>query len=194
MPTMIRTLGRAVAAALMLGSVAVLAMATGASAQPVPVKTAIVPFAGQFHPINNAGNPSECLQPLTSDFRAPIVQRPCDGSMAQGWAVDPAPSGGTHYRFLNPDGWCISTDSLTNGSPILQDECAVPGRTTVSNAEWNASATLLANRVTEVTLHSRLGFVNSAHCLDEPGGLAGNSNMQIFACNGTNAQNWLISG
>jgi len=196
----IRALVGVTAAVLMAGSAALLATATGASAQTPPVK-AIVPFAGSLHPIMNAGHlpgdpaapAGECLQPLTTDFRAPIVQRPCNGSSAQLWAVELTPSGGTHYRFLNTDGWCMSVDSVGNGVPVLQDECAVSGGTTVSNAEWNSTATIVANQSIVVSLHTRIGFVNSAHCLDEPGALAGNSNMQLFACNSTNAQRWLVN-
>jgi len=200
MSTRIKSLVSAAAAVLMLGSAAMLATATGASAKTAPVKT-IVPFAGSFHPIINAGHlprdpafpAGECLQPLTTDVLAPIVQRPCDGSSAQLWTVELTPSGGSHYRFLNSDGWCMSVDAIGNGVPVIQDECAVSGGTTVSNAEWNSTATIVANQAIVVSLHSRLRFVNSAHCLDEPGALAGNSNMQLFACNSTNAQRWLVN-
>lgn len=199
MSTRIKSLVSAAAAVLMLGSAAMLATATGASAKTAPAKT-IVPFAGEFHHIINAGHlpgdpavpAGECLQPLTADFRAPIVQRPCDGSSLQQWALQFTPSGGTHYRFLNADGWCLSTDSLRNGDPVLADECTVGSNGTVSNAEWNASSTIVDNQAIFVSLQSRLGFVNRAECLDEPGALAGNSNMQMWACNGTSAQRWLV--
>jgi len=183
---MVRSLVRAAAAMLMLGSVALLATATAASANTGSMK--IVPRAGLFHTITNAGHSDWCLQPLTTAFRAPIVQRPCDGSAAQEWETLSTPSGGTHYRFLNTSGWCMSVDKLGNGTPILQDECQVSGGTTVSNAEWNASA----NLPNAVTLQSRFGFVNRTQCLDEPGAAAGNSNMQLFTCNGTLAQIWVI--
>jgi hypothetical protein len=185
--TKVKSLVGAAAAVLMLGSAALLATATGASAKTGPVKT-IIPFAGEFHPISNAGHSGECLQPLTPDFRAPIVQRPCDGSAAQEWATLSTPSGGTHYRFLNTSGWCMSVDRIGNGAPVLQDECEVSGGTTVSNAEWNSSATL----PNVVTLQSRFGFVNRTLCLDEPGASGGNVNMQLFNCNGTLAQIWVV--
>jgi len=185
---MFKSLGRTVAAALMFGSVALLATATVASAQTTPVPMKIVPFAGEFHPIHPAGHSELCLQPVTPDFRAVIEQTTCNGSTAQEWETLSTPSGGTHYRFLNTSGWCMSVDAIKNGTPVLQDECEVSGGTTVSNAEWNASASL----PNSVTLQSRFGFINRTVCLDEPGALGGTRNLQVFTCNGTIAQIWVI--
>lgn len=183
---MIRSFSRALTAVLMLGSIAVLAMATGASAQTAPVK--IVPRAGEFHPIHPAGHSDLCLQPVTPAFRALIEQTTCNGSTAQEWETLSTPSGGVHYRLLNTSGWCMSVDGVKSGTPVLQDECEVPGGTTVSNAEWNASTSL----PNSVTLQSRFGFVNRSVCLDEPGASGGQQNLQLFTCNNTIAQIWVI--
>jgi hypothetical protein len=185
---MFRSLGRAVAAALMLGSITLLATATVASAQTTPVPMKIMPRAGEFHPIHPAGHSDLCLQPVTPAFRALIEQTTCNGSTAQEWETLSTPSGGTHYRLLNTSGWCMSVDAIKNGTPVLQDECEVAGGTTVSNAEWNASGSL----PNSVTLQSRFGFVNRTVCLDEPGALGGTQNIQVFTCNGTLAQIWVI--
>jgi hypothetical protein len=182
MSAMVKTIVRATAAALMLGSAAMVATATGARAD------------GAFHQTTNTGNTGWCLQPLATGSQSPVVQRPCDNTNSlQLWTVLSTPSGGTHYRFQNADGWCISTDSLRNGDPVHTDECAVSGGTTVSNAEWNASSSIVSGQAIVVALQSRLGFVNRAECLDEPGALPGNSNMQMWVCNGTNAQRWLVN-
>ena len=36
------------------------------------------------------------------------------------------------------------------------------------------------------------GFINRTVCLDEPGALGGTRNLQVFTCNGTIAQIWVI--
>ena len=146
----------------------------------------------------SAASEGKAARTLASDFHSAA---PASRSWSLNASVDTkklsrvlsTPSGGTHYRFQNADGWCISTDSLRNGDPVHTDECAVSGGTTVSNAEWNASSSIVSGQAIVVALQSRLGFVNRAECLDEPGALPGNSNMQMWVCNGTNAQRWLIN-
>jgi hypothetical protein len=183
--TIVKSVARVVAAVIMVVSAGLLVTAGTANAQ-TPSPKSITPFAGAFHTITNAGHSGMCLQPVTPDFRSLIVQRPCDGSQAQLWAS--LFTGTNHYRFLNTSGWCMSVDSPASGSAVLQDECEAPGQTTVSNAEWNSGASL----PNVVTLRTRFRFVDNNTCLDEPGASGGNVNMQLFTCNGTLAQRWVV--
>jgi hypothetical protein len=178
----------AVAAALLLGSAGLLAMATGATAQtpsPPPAKT-VVPLAGEFHPIKLVNHSEACLQPVTSGFRSIVMDVTCDsGNSLQQWATLSTPSGGTHYRFLNTDGWCMSVDEVRDGATVVMDECEVAGGTTVSNAEWNASAKL----PDVVTPQTRVGFRNNNFCLN---GTTFALPLQIFTCNGSLAERWVV--
>jgi hypothetical protein len=188
MTAMLRSLARAAAAALMIGSAALLATPATGSAQATPAPMNVTPFAGLFHVISPVAHSNMCLQPFTPTYRSVIVERPCDGSAAQEWAILSTPSGGTHYRFLNNSGFCLWVDDGTVTAGILrEDECqtSAPGSTTVSNAEWNSSA-LQPNAV---TLQSRLGFVNRNLCLTDEG--AG-FDTEVSACDGTVSQIWLI--
>jgi hypothetical protein len=184
---MFRSLGRAAAAALMLGSAALLATPATASAQAAPVPMNVTPLAGLFHVITIAALPGLCLQPLTPTYRSTVAVKPCDGSAAQEWAILSTSSGGTHYRFLNNSGFCLSVDDgSTSGADAWLDECTVnsdPNSTTVSNAEWNASAP----QPGAVTLQTRYGFVNHNLCLTD-----GVAIVLVTTCNGIPAQNWVI--
>jgi hypothetical protein len=188
MTAMLRSLARAAAAALMIGGAALLATPATASARAMPAPMNVTPFAGLFHVINPVAHSNMCLQPFTPTYRSVIVERPCDGSAAQEWAILSTPSGGTHYRFLNNSGFCLWVDDGTVTAGILrEDECqtSAPGSTTVSNAEWNSSA-LQPNAV---TLQSRLGFVNRNLCLTDEGP---GFDTEVSACDGTVSQIWLI--
>lgn len=176
----------ALLSALLLAAASVPAYAdqSGAARASVPP-----PLSGVFHAIQNAGS-GYCLEPerqSTVEFAA-IVQQPCvttgQESLAQGW--QPIRVGTNHYRFLNQlSGYCFDAfDGAFNGARLLQGTC-VP----ISNEEFNTGTSLPA--VTKI--ESRVHFRDTGFCVDVPGnqripGLA----MQIFRCNGTPAQSWVI--
>lgn len=167
------------AAAALLAGAALAVTAPSATAQPVPAASA-------FTPIKNVGN-GLCLQPeggSTQEFAA-IVQAACvTGSTAQGWSSIEV--GTNHYRFLNQrSGYCFDAfDGAFDGARLLQGTCK-----SISNEEFNTD-TALPN---VVILESRVGFRDTGFCVDVPGsqtnpGLA----MQIWGCNGTLAQRWVV--
>jgi hypothetical protein len=180
---MIRTFARVVAVLLLAGLGSVVGV-TGASAQ-APSTHPITPFAGEFHPIKNVDS-NKCLQPQSPTFRAPVVQVTCNGSSAQTWAA--LNMGNNHYRFINSNdggGLCLWVDdNPMNGAAVLQDECAVPGGTSVSNAEWNTGTTL----PDVVRLRTLVNFRDHNLCLDAPGGLA----MQVRTCSSSLTQRWVV--
>jgi hypothetical protein len=136
------------------------------------------------HPIRNYGN-DMCLQPDgdSTEPGAAIVQEPCNGSLAQDWGF--LTLGGTRNRLINhSSGMCMDAfGGATNGTPIVQWPCA-----TITNETWSPSRPLPEI----VSLRSRVAGTNS-HCLDVPYGQAvPGLQMQLYACNGTAAQTWLV--
>ena len=138
--------------------------------------------ASSYLPIKNNGN-GKCLQPVDVALGAAIVQEPCDGGFAQDWAF--ISTGGTTDRILNhATGYCLDArGGATNGTPIVQWTCG-----SLSNETWDTGRPL----PDIVALTSRVSG-SSSHCLDVPGaqavdGLA----MQLYGCNGTSAQTWLV--
>ncbi|NUR62454.1 MAG: ricin-type beta-trefoil lectin domain protein [Catenulispora sp.] len=163
------------AAALVTGGGAV-AQASTASAGH------ITPFAGVFNPIKNVGN-GKCLQPVNPVPNSPVVQKDCDGSTMQGWQYVRDSLGG--YDFLNQaSGACLNAFiKAENGAPIGLDTCR-----SVSNERW-ATATL--PNVTVV--QSMIGGRPNGFCLDVPGAATTDGlQMQLWGCNGTLAQRWII--
>jgi hypothetical protein len=174
-----------------LGAGATVANASPVTADAVTAKSVsaksvsagvVTPFAGVFHPIQNVGN-GLCLQPTSFDDGAPIVQLDCNSSILQGWQFIQLAT--NHYRFLNQSGWCLDTfGPAANGTPMVQGECKP-----ISNEEFNTGASL----PNVVILEARVGFRDTGFCVDVPGaqntrGLA----MQIYRCNGTLAQRWVV--
>jgi hypothetical protein len=181
---MSKTFGHIMAVCILTG-LGLTVSVTASSAQPSPTRFA--PFAGEFHPIKNVGT-TLCLEPRDKNpnFDVPIVQAHCDGSSAQGWAA--LDMGNNHYRFLNPDGWCINVGGeLANGVQVQQDECKAPGQDSVSDAEWLSSARL----PNVVTLRSRLHDVNSNFCLSAPVDQA-TPVIRVQGCDGSLAQRWVV--
>jgi hypothetical protein len=141
---------------------------------------------GEAHPIKNAGN-GLCLQPEggSTTMFAPIVQWTCNGSDAQRWFYQGF--GGTNrYQFANlASHLCFDAfDGAFNGARVLQGQCAA-----ISNEQWKTSRPL----PDLVTLMSRVGFRDTNFCVDVPQneptlGLA----MQLYKCNTTDAQKWLV--
>jgi hypothetical protein len=78
-----------------------------------------------------------------------------------------------------------------NGGPVQLDNCTLSdgsGRS-VSNAQWNfGTLTPSVN-----TLRTRVRGIDNNFCLDVPGAsTAEGQTMQLFACNGSFAQRWIV--
>lgn len=137
--------------------------------------------------IQNQGN-LKCLEPLSGllDPGVPIVQAPCvPGRAEQLWnrVFDGSGSGVLQYRNKATSLCMDARGGATNGTPIQQWTC-----NTISNEKWTDAGFVPA--FTRVL--SRVSG-SSSHCLDNPlQGNADNAGMQLFACNGTVAQQWFI--
>jgi hypothetical protein len=154
--------------------------ATAAKVQPAG---AVRPLAGAFNPIRNVGD-GKCLQPTSTADVAPVVQITCNGSLIQNWAFLQVAT--NHYRFLNQlSGLCFDAfDGAFNGARLLQGECKA-----ISNEEFNTGASL--PNVTKI--ETRVHFNDNGFCVDVPGASpAEGLPVQIFQCNGTLAQRWVI--
>lgn len=164
---------------LVMASVGLLVVSGGASAQ----------FAGEQHPVKNAGN-GLCLQP-EAGFDSRILQMTCTGKPDQAWTL--LGNGGGRYWFVNGAGaGCISVGDIPiDHGIVVAGNCAITdgsGRT-ASNAQWVATGAVPGN----VVLRTWVGRTTNNFCLDVPGasgspGLA----VQLFTCNGTLAQSWRI--
>jgi hypothetical protein len=137
---------------------------TGGAAQAASVG----PLSGVFNPMKNVGN-GLCLQPDVPVDGGRVVQQDCDANnLAQGWQFKQLAT--NRYEF--------------SGSPVGLQRCRE-----ASGQQFNSSATL----PNVVTLESRFGSSNTGLCLDVPGGLSTRGlQMQIFGCNGTLAQRWVV--
>jgi hypothetical protein len=136
------------------------------------------------------GSYNMCLQPVnaTQDAGAAVVQAPCNSRTEQRWVFHQL--SGTRYQIENEHSLrCLDAlGRATNGTPVVQWPCA-----SISNQTWDTGVTL-TGRPTVVTVKSRVSGTTS-HCLDVPGGQVSTPGlpMQIWGCNGTIAQNWLLS-
>jgi hypothetical protein len=168
-------------------SLGLAAGANGASAHVVSTNPVVL-ISGEYHPIRNVGN-GKCLQPQAGGTL--IAQFICNGSSEQGWLA--LNDGGTVYRFVNGSGGgCMSVNNTpVNGGPVQLDNCTLSdgsGRS-VSNAQWNfGTLTPSVN-----PLRTRVRGIDNNFCLDVPGAsTAEGQTMQLFACNGTFAQRWIV--
>ena len=156
------------------------------TAEPGETANLIDPLSGVFRPFRNVGN-NLCVEPLDKSLAdgARIVQSPCDGSDAQSWL--PLHLSGNDYNFVNQhSGFCMYLDvnSPFNGAPIVQASCI-----NVSNELWRTSALLPQ----VVTVTTRVANRVTNFCIDVPGGSASpRLPIQLFTCNGTLAQRWVI--
>lgn len=156
----------------------------GTAAQASPASAGHVkPFAGVFNPIRNVGN-NLCLQPVNPVPNSPVVQEPCDGGAMQGWQYihDDAHGG---WLFVNQaSGACLNAFiKAENGAPFGLSACR-----SVSNERF---FTNLLPSVT--TVESLIGGKRTGLCLDVPGASgAPGLQMQLWGCNGTLAQRWVI--
>jgi len=184
MPLTLKKMLGALAAGLLI-ALSLATTAATANAQSSGFKPAI----GVFNPIRTYVS-GLCLQPAggsTAHF-ATVVQEPCDGSAAQGW--EPLSPSNNHYTFVNQvSGLCLwdwdgAADTASHTGRVLMDDCNGS-----SNAEFNAGQHLPG----VVPLESRLHFKDSGTCIDVPGGSAAiGLAVQMYPCNGTGAQLWVI--
>jgi hypothetical protein len=130
---------------------------------------------------------NQCLQPLngSTEQGTAIVQEPCNGGAAQQWMEIFA--GNDIFHYVNVlSGLCLDArGAAKNGTPVQQWTC-----NRISNENWQPGEDI-ADDIPP--LFSRVSGTNS-YCLDIPGaqktaGLA----MQIYRCNGTEAQQWWIA-
>lgn len=180
----IRNLLGGLAATAVLAGLMIAATATAASAGPVAPR-----LGGDFTAIRNVGT-DKCLEPAaqsTAEFAA-IVQRPCVTSglesIAQGW--ESTKLGTNHYSFKNQlSGFCFDAfDGAFNHARLLQGTCV-----RISNEEYNTGASL----PNVVKIESRVHFRDTGFCVDVPGNQRiDDLAVQIFQCNGTPAQRWVV--
>jgi Ricin-type beta-trefoil lectin domain-like len=129
---------------------------------------------------------NQCLQPVngSTDQGTAIIQEPCNGGAAQKWVEVSAGSNIFHYVNVL-SGLCLDARSAAkNGTPSSSGR-ATESATRTGNPE-NIADDIPA-------LFSRVSGTNN-YCLDIPGaqqtaGLA----MQIYRCNGTEAQEWWVA-
>jgi hypothetical protein len=145
--------------------------------------TPIGPFSGVFQPIRNVGN-NLCLQPQGGGGgEAVIVQMPCDGGNTQAWQFL---GGGNDYKLINQNsGLCMYMNGpVAARSPIIQAGC-----TTVSNELWKPAPP--PPDVSQIM--SRAGHRDTNLCVDVPQqSTTPGLGVQIWPCNGTLAQRWVI--
>lgn len=155
------------------------AVFTGGAAQAAPIS----PLSGVFTHIRNVGN-NLCLQPEVPVEGAKVVQQICDdNNIAQGWQPQQIFFG--PYVFVNQQsGLCLSVFVRpANGSPMGLQNCR-----NASGQQFNASA----KPPNVMTLETRFGG-STGFCLDVPGGSAAlGLQTQIFGCNGSLAQRWVV--
>jgi hypothetical protein len=130
---------------------------------------------------------NQCLQPVNGSTGqgAAIIQQPCNGGAAQQWVEVSA--GPEIFHYVNVlSGLCLDArGAARNGTPVQQWTC-----NKISNENWQPREDI-ADDVPPLV--SRVSGSNN-YCLDIPGDqqttrLA----IQIYRCNGTEAQQWWIA-
>jgi hypothetical protein len=129
---------------------------------------------------------NQCLQPVNGSTGqgAAIVQEPCNSGAAQQWVSIPVGDGTVHYQNVL-SGLCLDArGGAANGTPVQQWTC-----NGISNENWEPGE-YVSDYIPP--LYSRVSGTSS-YCLDIPGGqrTAGLA-MQIYRCNGTEAQEWWL--
>lgn len=129
-----------------------------------------------------------CLEPQNGSLLqgAAIVQQPCKASGAQDWIYIPHGSAG--FQFENAlTGLCLDArGGAANHTPLQQWTCGG-----ISNEKWQISVP--AKGAAGAPVVSEVAG-SHGYCLDIPGGqrIAGLA-MQIYICNGTVSQSWLLN-
>ncbi len=145
------------------------------------------PPAGLLAPITiRTSLNRDCLQPINKSTLqgSAIVQVECGaGAPGQVWIISGAGNGSSH--LMNAlTGLCLDArGSATNRTPVQQWTC-----NNITNENWEVVGPAYI-----VNLKSRVSGTSN-YCLDVPGGqtTAGLA-MQIYSCNGTASQLWLIN-
>lgn len=136
-----------------------------------------------------------CLQPLDGSVNDVLLElSPCNGSLTQKWTRT-SPAGGDNIVNLNTKITTGLDKCVYNASPVpLNNNTVVPNtqeKCVDSNALWKLS---IVNGFT--TFQSRVQFRDTGFCLDLPGDVVNTppvrTLVQVFKCNGTPAQQWLI--
>jgi hypothetical protein len=175
------------AAGLMLAAAAAAAAVGLTTAAALPASASATNYFKIFIQVGTFA-PVMCLQPADPAGGAgtAIVQQPCANIQAQNWA--PVNIGGSSYEFMNQSsGECLEVrGGAVSHTPIDQWPC-----NTISNEHWSWPHSFPDGFWPIVSQVAG----SSGFCLDVPGasqqaGLA----MQLYTCNGTVAQAWVISG
>jgi hypothetical protein len=127
---------------------------------------------------------NKCLQPLNGSTAqgAAIIQTGCNSSnKAQQWL----PQVGGHFQNVL-SGLCLDArGKAKNGTPVQQWTCDQ-----ISNENWDAE---VGPPGIGAPVKSQVSGSNR-YCLDVPGGKATDQlPMQIYGCNGSVAQIWLLN-
>jgi hypothetical protein len=129
---------------------------------------------------------NQCLQPVSGSTEqgAAIVQQPCNGSLAQEWTRVRVSGNVSHYVNSLSKLCLDARGGAANHTPVQQWTC-----NRISNENWEEGDD---SDDTIPPLYSRVSGTRS-YCLDIPGGqkTAGLA-MQIYRCNGTEAQAWWL--
>jgi len=122
------------------------------------------------------------------DFAYRVTTQTCDTASNQAQQWDIQVQGGGIVKLANRaiSGWCIEANAIGNGSAVPLWPCS----STESNLRWawhhdnNFGISVFESRISGST----------GHCLDVPGGqtLKGLW-MQVYSCNSTAAQTFLVS-
>jgi hypothetical protein len=127
---------------------------------------------------------NQCLQPVNGSTAqgAAIVQEPCNGGAAQQWVDVTVSYNIFHYQNVL-SGLCLDArGGAANHTPVQQWTC-----NSISNENWQPGED---GDDGIPPLMSRVSGTSS-YCLDIPGGsTAAGLAMQIYRCNGTEAQQW----
>jgi len=127
----------------------------------------------------------QCLQPADLSEGAPIIQWPCNGSFAQQWYALSPGGNVVNYQNCSSAMWLDARGTAKNGTPVQLWSYA-----RISNQNWQPGK---AGKDGIPPLISRVSGTSS-YCLDVPGGEATPGlAMQIYRCNGSPSQEWLIT-
>jgi len=128
-----------------------------------------------------------CLQPVNNSTAqgVAIVQLPCNHTSAQEWIYINVGGGGFHLENAMSQLCLDARGGAANRTPVQQWTC-----NGISNENWEPEVNTKGGGA---PLISRVSGTNG-YCLDIPGGqqMAGLA-MQIYRCNGTVSQSWMLT-
>jgi|tagenome__1003787_1003787.scaffolds.fasta_scaffold20257866_1 hypothetical protein len=180
------------------GLLAAAMMAVGLTAAAAPAR-ASEPSSSPYwiigvHPQGIDAGPFYCLQgDLGGPMGSSVTQQPCPtrgvGTPGQQWL--PISLGGNKYKFENVGtGMCLEARSgAVRGMPVPLWFCD----STESNTNWAWDFPFQPPFPGTAAIESKVSG-SSGFCLDIPGAsTAPGTQMQLWTCNGTDAQNMYIS-